>query len=100
MLIHLHRDHWDEVASLLIAKNTTLFCQPLDEKAIREKGFTSVVPIVVPGLERDQLSRAVGQHGTGEIGKKVAPYRYLYSSIQRTESTLLATTSIDQKLKL
>lgn len=71
-LTHLHRDHWDERARQLIPKTLTIFCQPADEKAVREQGFSNVLPID-NSLEWKGImtSRTGGQHGTGEIGKKM-----------------------------
>lgn len=71
-ITHIHRDHWDPAAQSLIPKNKTIFCQPADEPAIKAQGFENVAAI------KDQLNwkgltihRTSGQHGTGEIGKKM-----------------------------
>ena len=72
VVTHLHRDHWDVAAQSLINKNKLIFCQPGDSDKITEQGFKNVQPIST-GLnwEGISISRTDGQHGTGEIGKKM-----------------------------
>lgn len=69
---HTHRDHWDEAAQRCIVKSKPIFCQPSDENKIREQGFINVKAIddklVWKGIS---IYRTLGQHGTGEIGKKM-----------------------------
>ena len=71
-ITHIHRDHWDAAAQSLIPKSKPIFCQPVDEAAIKAQGFQNVSSI------SDEISwrgltihRTSGQHGTGEIGKKM-----------------------------
>lgn len=78
LLTHLHNDHWDITAKELLPKGIPLLCQPGDENAIREAGFTQVQP-VADNLtwEGIHISRTSGRHGTGEIGQlmgKVSGY--------------------------
>lgn len=72
VVTHLHRDHWDIIAQNLIPKNTLIFCQPNDKPKIEEQGFKNVTPIsgdlVWEGIS---ITRTSGQHGDGEIGKKM-----------------------------
>lgn len=74
LVTHTHRDHWDEQAQALIPKDKLILCQPEDEAKISDSGFSNVQP-VVSNLEWGNLrfSRTGGQHGTGEIGAKMAP---------------------------
>jgi L-ascorbate metabolism protein UlaG (beta-lactamase superfamily) len=69
---HIHRDHWDGAAQKLISKEKLILCQPADEGKIREQGFVNVMTIndqaTIKGIV---ISRTNGQHGTGEIGKKM-----------------------------
>ena len=69
---HLHRDHWDIAAQKLIDKNKTILCQPNDAEKIKEHGFNNVNPID-DKLEWNGIviHRTKGQHGSGEIGKKM-----------------------------
>ncbi|MDN5284679.1 MAG: L-ascorbate metabolism protein UlaG, beta-lactamase superfamily [Mucilaginibacter sp.] len=72
LLTHIHLDHWDTVAQQLLPKDITLFCQPSNVEVIRQAGFTNVTPIDNELTWNDiQIIRTGGQHGTGEIGKKM-----------------------------
>ncbi|MEO8771929.1 MAG: MBL fold metallo-hydrolase [Ferruginibacter sp.] len=72
VITHTHRDHWDLAAQNLINKNKLIFCQPSDAEKIRSQGFLNVKPIDTNiRLGEITISRTHGQHGTGEIGKKM-----------------------------
>jgi L-ascorbate metabolism protein UlaG (beta-lactamase superfamily) len=72
VVTHLHRDHWDVAAQNLINKNKLIFCQPGDQNTISEQGFKNVQPIhTLLEWEGVSIARTSGQHGTGEIGKKM-----------------------------
>ncbi|HVI48598.1 MAG TPA: MBL fold metallo-hydrolase [Chitinophaga sp.] len=74
IVTHTHRDHWDAAAQELLPKNITLFCQPEDEEKIKGQGFTQVIPVNdTLTWEGISMHRTGGQHGTGEIGRKMAP---------------------------
>lgn len=74
LVTHTHRDHWDERAVQLLRKDIPLFCQPEDTEKFTAAGFTVVQPIQTDFDWRGiHLTRTGGQHGTGEIGKKMAP---------------------------
>lgn len=71
-ITHIHRDHWDVAAQKLIDKDKLIFCQPADEEKIKEQGFKNVRSISTEiRWEGLQIFRTHGQHGTGEIGKKM-----------------------------
>ena len=74
LVTHTHRDHWDEAAARELPKEVPLLCQPEDEPKLRSQGFTHVQPLQT-GLIWNALevTRTGGQHGTGEIGRKMAP---------------------------
>lgn len=74
LISHTHRDHWDDAAARELPKHVPLLCQPEDEQKLRAQGFTSVQPLRT-GLIWNALevTRIGGQHGTGEIGRKMAP---------------------------
>lgn len=74
LVTHTHRDHWDEAAGRELPKDVPLLCQPEDEAKFRGQGFTRVQPLQT-GLIWNALevTRTAGQHGTGEIGRKMAP---------------------------
>lgn len=72
IVTHLHRDHWDVTAQDLIDKNKLIFCQPGDEDTIKVQGFTNIQPISTSfDWEGMVINRTNGQHGTGEIGRKM-----------------------------
>jgi L-ascorbate metabolism protein UlaG (beta-lactamase superfamily) len=74
LVTHTHRDHWDDAAARELPRHVPLLCQPEDEAKLRAQGFTSVQPLQT-GLIWNALevTRTGGQHGTGEIGRKMAP---------------------------
>ncbi len=74
LVTHTHRDHWDDAAAQAIPKDLPLFGQPEDEAKFRGQGFTSVKPIRTEvRLDGITITRTGGQHGTGEIGRRMAP---------------------------
>ena len=74
LITHTHRDHWDEEAQRRIPKDKLLFCQPADEEKIKAQGFTRVQAVAdTHSWGKLTISRTGGQHGTGEIGKKMGP---------------------------
>ena len=74
IVTHTHPDHWDSRAASLLDKTAPLFCQPPDAAALAGSGFQDVRPVEQTaawgGLT---LARTGGQHGTGEIGKRMGP---------------------------
>ncbi|MBZ5718864.1 MAG: MBL fold metallo-hydrolase [Acidobacteriia bacterium] len=74
LVTHTHSDHWDATAGKLIPKHLPLFGQVEDEAKFHGRGFTAVQSIrdaaTWNGIE---ITRTGGQHGTGEIGKAMAP---------------------------
>lgn len=74
IITHTHRDHWDQAAQEMIPKNKLLIGQPEDEAKFREQGFSNVQTIKTSFTRKDiAIHRTSGQHGTGEIGKMMAP---------------------------
>jgi len=72
VVTHTHRDHWDASAQKLIDKNKPVFCQPNDSEKIKSQGFNHVYPIDTKlDWKGITISRTAGEHGTGEIGKKM-----------------------------
>jgi L-ascorbate metabolism protein UlaG (beta-lactamase superfamily) len=71
---HTHSDHWDGTAVKLLPKNLPLFGQPEDESKFGSQGFTAVKSISKSAAwHHIDITRTSGQHGTGEIGKAMAP---------------------------
>jgi L-ascorbate metabolism protein UlaG (beta-lactamase superfamily) len=74
LVTHTHRDHWDVAATELVPKDTIIFGQAADETKFHESGFTRFQTIYTSfKWERIEITRTGAQHGTGEIGKKMAP---------------------------
>ena len=72
LISHLHVDHFDEAAQKLLPNEMPLFCQPGDEKKLKQNGFESVTPIINSVKWNDiQITRTSGQHGTGAWGKRM-----------------------------
>jgi L-ascorbate metabolism protein UlaG (beta-lactamase superfamily) len=81
LVTHNHADHWDPRAEDLVPKDAPILCQPEDEEKIEATGFQQVAPID-GGLEWGslrlmrtdlRLMRTDVRHGTGEIGRRMAP---------------------------
>ena len=74
LVTHTHRDHWDDAAIQLIPKDLPLFCQPEDHAKMEALHFVNAAPVHdVRHWSHICITRTSGQHGTGEIGKKMAP---------------------------
>jgi L-ascorbate metabolism protein UlaG (beta-lactamase superfamily) len=72
LVTHTHRDHWDARAIELLPKDLPILCQPEDVVTIEAAGFTRVEPVASELVWRGiQLTRTGGQHGSGEIGRKM-----------------------------
>ena len=74
LVTHTHSDHWDATAQKVISKPLPLYGQPEDEQKFDSAGFTSVHAIQTTAKYNGiEIARTGGQHGTGEIAKKMAP---------------------------
>ncbi|HEY0630643.1 MAG TPA: MBL fold metallo-hydrolase [Thermoleophilaceae bacterium] len=75
LVTHLHADHLDTGAVEALDLGVPLFCQPEDEAALRERGFTDVRPVdaAAPFGEGLLISRTAARHGSGEVGERMAP---------------------------
>src|SRR5262249_31943202 len=71
---HTHRDHWDDAAMQLVPKDLPLFCQPEDLSKMENTHFVNAAAVHdVRRWSKIAITRTGGQHGTGEIGKAMAP---------------------------
>jgi L-ascorbate metabolism protein UlaG (beta-lactamase superfamily) len=74
LVTHVHRDHWDDAATELIPRTMRIICQPPDMAFFRKLGFADVRPVhSAVAIGMTSIARTPGEHGTGEIGKKMAP---------------------------
>jgi L-ascorbate metabolism protein UlaG (beta-lactamase superfamily) len=74
LVTHLHRDHFDDTAKRLLDKHLPLFCQPPDTERLHADGFTDVRAVFGDAnFHGILIARTEGEHGTGEIGRQMAP---------------------------
>jgi L-ascorbate metabolism protein UlaG (beta-lactamase superfamily) len=74
LVTHTHRDHWDDAAIQLIPKDLPLFCQPEDEGKMQAVHFVNTVAVQhARNWSNTCITRTGGHHGTGDIGKAMAP---------------------------
>jgi L-ascorbate metabolism protein UlaG (beta-lactamase superfamily) len=72
LVTHVHRDHWDDRAKEILPKVLPVICQAEDEAAMRQAGFAQLYPVKAKiEWQGIQIFRTGGQHGTGEIGRKM-----------------------------
>jgi len=74
IVTHTHMDHWDQTAAGMLDRQLPLFCQPEDIQKMADAGFDDIRPVE----SREEfggvsLIRTAGHHGTGDIGKAMAP---------------------------
>jgi len=95
MLTHTHRDHFDDVAKQMLAHDTQVFCQPVDQDRITADGF-SRVQAVEDAMEWKgiRIYRTSGQHGTGEIGQQMGPVSGFVLESQDEPSLYIAGDTI------
>lgn len=74
VVTHLHKDHFDDAAIDLIDHDRPLFGQPADVDRLAAAGFRNIWPVESSATSAGvTLTRTAGHHGTGEIGKAMAP---------------------------
>jgi L-ascorbate metabolism protein UlaG (beta-lactamase superfamily) len=74
LVTHTHRDHWDDAAIQLVPKDLPLFCQREDQGKMEATHFLNAAPVHAERhWSKICITRTGGQHGTGEIGKAMAP---------------------------
>jgi len=74
LVTHTHRDHWDDAAIQFVPKDLPLFCQPEDLAKMEAVHFVNAAPVhEAKNWSTICITRTGGQHGTGEIARKLAP---------------------------
>jgi L-ascorbate metabolism protein UlaG (beta-lactamase superfamily) len=72
LVTHLHRDHFDTRAGEILPTDKPILCQPSDVERLSHLGFQVVLPV---DAERQwngvRLARTGGQHGTGDVGRRM-----------------------------
>jgi L-ascorbate metabolism protein UlaG (beta-lactamase superfamily) len=72
LLTHTHFDHFDEYAERFLPKDILIFCQPADTEKLQKKGFLNVQTVQDTYTWNNiTITRTGGQHGLGELGKKM-----------------------------
>ena len=101
LLTHDHPDHFDREAERVLPKNTLIFCQPYDEKRLREKGFSNLrVVSDVLRWEGLTISRFLARHHAGAMG--APPFGESSSFLLQTKDESLFFTGdaiLDDRLK-
>ena len=74
VVTHRHPDHFDEAAVAELDADVPLFCQPAEEDAFVEDGFTDVRPVEeTASFDGVTLRRTPGRHGHGELAEQMGP---------------------------
>lgn len=74
VVTHLHMDHFDDTAAAWLDHELPLLCQPEDVDRLRDRGFRDLRPVTPRETFGDvTITRTAGHHGTGEIGRLMAP---------------------------
>ena len=74
VVTHTHRDHWDDAAIQLVPKDLPLFCQPEDLAKMESTHFVNAAAVHdARNWSKICITRTGGHHGTGDIGKAMAP---------------------------
>jgi len=74
VVTHTHRDHWDDAAIQLVPKDLLLFCQPEDLAKMESTHFVNAAAVHdARNWSKICITRTGGRHGTGDIGKAMAP---------------------------
>ncbi len=73
LVTHCHKDHLDDTAERLLPRRQPVFCQPEDEKRLRELGLDARP--VDASLDWDGLvlHRVPARHGSGAIAQALGP---------------------------
>ena len=74
LISHLHQDHFDASAQVMIDKSLPILCQPGDREKIESHGFADVTELDGETQWRGiSIQRTAGQHGTGPWAQRLNP---------------------------
>jgi L-ascorbate metabolism protein UlaG (beta-lactamase superfamily) len=74
VVTHLHQDHFDPTSASYLDKHLPLLCQAEDVDRLQAQGFDALQPVEAQGaINGVTVTRTAGHHGTGEIGRLMAP---------------------------
>lgn len=95
LVTHTHRDHWDDAAIQLVPKDLPLFCQPDDLAKMHATHFLNAAAVRdARNWSNICITRTAGQHGTGEIGKAMAPVSGYVLTNEREPTLYIAGDTI------
>nr|WP_293297108.1 MBL fold metallo-hydrolase [Allomuricauda sp.] len=68
LVTHSHPDHFDELSSEILPKDTKVFCTPTDEEFIKERNFENSETVNESvQWQNITITRIEGQHGSGPV---------------------------------
>jgi L-ascorbate metabolism protein UlaG (beta-lactamase superfamily) len=73
IVTHLHRDHLDARAEELLPRDVPVYCQPEDEKTLRDLGLDARGVDESTKLDEFRVTRTPGRHGSGRVAELLAP---------------------------
>ncbi len=78
LLTHNHIDHYEPSVPTHLPKEIPFYVQPQDADAIRNDGFTNVIPIEeIKTIDGISIYRTTGHHGFGQIGQMMDLYQVM-----------------------
>ena len=95
LVTHLHQDHFDSTATTTLSHSLPMICQPADIDRLRDAGFHRLEPVET-SIDHHGVSitRTEGQHGSGDIGRMLAPVSGFVFQHQSEPVTYLAGDTI------
>ncbi|TCL73254.1 L-ascorbate metabolism protein UlaG (beta-lactamase superfamily) [Hydrogenispora ethanolica] len=95
MVSHRHSDHFDAAAQAVLARDMPLLCQPEDEAALRELGFTAAYPVGPSWEGRGiRIARVPGRHGSGAVLAEMGPASGFFFEAEQEPSVYWAGDTI------
>ncbi len=95
VVTHLHKDHFDDTAATVLDRDVPLYAQPEDTVRLESAGFRDVRPVQAQAAFGEMtLTRIGGHHGTGEIGKAMAPVSGFVFEVPNESRVYLAGDTI------
>ncbi len=74
VVTHLHQDHFDAASASRLDTHLPLLCQPEDIERLEAQGFDALYPVETDvRIGEVMVTRTPGHHGTGAIGRLMAP---------------------------
>jgi L-ascorbate metabolism protein UlaG (beta-lactamase superfamily) len=101
LITHAHPDHFDQEAERILPRDMLIFCQPYDERGLRDKGFENLrVVTTTVAWDGMTLSRFPASHYPGATG--APPFGVSSSYLLQTPDDAVFVTGdaiLDDKLR-